>query len=37
MEDCCVCGHNIDDHGGNGSCLADDCECAGFEPDDSDA
>lgn len=36
-EKTCVCGHSMDDHGGNGSCRADDCECGGFEElDDED-
>ncbi len=29
----CTCGHDQDDHGRNGSCLDDDCDCGGFDLD----
>lgn len=28
----CVCGHEIEDHGANGSCQVEGCLCGGYEP-----
>jgi hypothetical protein len=33
----CICGHAEEEHDTpSGSCAGDDCECAGFEPDEDE-
>ena len=32
MDEECTCGHVEDEHGANGSCTIEGCECGGFEP-----
>ena len=35
-SDVCVCGHNIQEHASNGTCIVQSCLCGGFKSYEED-